>query len=429
MRRYDAMSKGKLMCWLLISILLASVVAVVAWRTILPTRYTAKAVVLLAPCEPHILSSATEKYDPVEFEMFRDNQVSTIKSERVISAALRDPNLKDLQCLKEAEMNHDAIQWLTDTIHVEVPAKNNGVIYVSATVPADKYDPSLPLGKPAREIVNAVVNAYMKLVIEAERERREIRLDKLQKLHVQKENDVRKKREDLKQDEEKMGVADERGMQTQTQLAVTMYTDFQRDFQRMKAEQRVLVGNLRDVTRMLDEMENDQEGTTISELEVVSFLNGDPVYRDLRSRLVGLEPTRPRPGSGPSGTRQPQDGNRIPTDYEAIRAQLDKLCEGTRKMIRDARIIALRQEKRRVQSELEITTGQLTAFEKQVEQKKEAAESAGRITISAQMARADVENVERVLRNLAEEEARLRVELQSPPRVTVYLAELPESPD
>src|SRR5208337_2444263 len=98
MMRCDVMSKFKLMVWLLSLLLLVGGVAAVAWRTGLVGRnYTAKAILLLAPYQPHILSRAAEKYDPVEFEIFRETQQSLFKYRFVIVAAARDPNLKKLE--------------------------------------------------------------------------------------------------------------------------------------------------------------------------------------------------------------------------------------------------------------------------------------------------------------------------------------------
>ena len=300
---------------------------------------------------------------------------------------------------------------------------------MSATEPADKDDSSMPPGKPAMVIVNAVVKAYMDNVVYREQEKRARRLNELDKIRAMKEQDVRKMRSELKQEEERMGVADERTLTSQVQLAASIYFESQREFQRMKSEQRTLAGNLREAERILNEMENDQEGAAISDLEVVSLLNGDPIFRDLRSRLAVLESTRPQANANPSGSKQSQDANRTQADYEPTKAQLDKLYEGTRKMIRDARLIVLRQEKRHLQNELDISSGQLTAFEKEVEKKKEIAESVGRSSINVQMLRADVENNEKILRDVCEEAERLKVELRSGSRVTVTPAELPESPD
>ena len=361
--------------------------------------------------------------------MFRDTQAALIKTERVITAALRDPNLKGLDCIKQADERHDAIQWLTDAIHVDFPAKNCGVIYVSATAPPDKNDPSLPPGKPAAALVNAVVNAYMEVVVDTDRLKRQIRLNGLDKIHAEKEKEVRDKREQLKREQEAIGAADEQTMAARTELAVGMYFEFQRELQRMRSEQRTLVGKLQETTKALEEMQADMTGSEIPELEVVSLLNGDPMYRDLRSHLAILETNRLRANAAAPGTKQPLGHDEIKAEYDGTQAQLEKLHEQTRKMLHDAKLLALKQEKNRLQNEVDISREQIALSEKEVDKRKEGADNPGRSSISAQMAKADVENIERILRDVAEEQEHLRVELKSASRVTPILADVPESPD
>ena len=98
-------------------------------------------------------------------------------------------------------------------------------------------------------------------------------------------------------------------------------------------------------------------------------------------------------------------------------------------MIHDAKLIALKQEKRRLRNELDIAAGQITAIEKEVEKKREDADSVGRRSISVEMATEEVLLVQEILRAVAAEQAMLRVELRSPSRVIPSLAEVPESSD
>jgi hypothetical protein len=191
----------------------------------------------------------------------------------------------------------------------------------------------------------------------------------------------------------------------------------------------MLVGKLQETKQALEEMQADTTGSETSEIEVVSLLNGDPAYRDLRSHLAILEANRLHANSAAPGTKQPPGADQTKADYEGTQAQLEKLQEQTRKMVHDAKVLALKQEKRRLENEVEISRTQIALFEKEVDKRKEEADNAGRITISAQMAKADIENIERVLRNVAEEGERLRVELKSGSRVTALPAELPESSD
>jgi len=152
------------------------------------------------------------------------------------------------------------------------------------------------------------------------------------------------------------------------------------------------------------------------------------MYRDLQVRLGMLAGFhRMHTFALAPGTKIPAGFNRTQAEFEGTQAQVDALHEQTRKMVHDAKVLALKQEKRRLENEVEISRTQIALFEKEVDKRKEEADNAGRITISAQMAKADIENIERVLRNVAEEGERLRVELKSGSRVTALPAELPES--
>ena len=59
-------------------------------------------------------------------------------------------------------------------------------------------------------------------------------------------------------------------------------------------------------------------------------------------------------------------------------------------------------------------------MKKKLRTNRNEAENVGRSSVNIQMARAEVENIERILHGVAEERERLRVELKSvPSRVTV----------
>ena len=73
-------------------------------------------------------------------------------------------------------------------------------------------------------------------------------------------------------------------------------------------------------------------------------------------------------------------------------------------MIRAALRIELQNNVRRLESQLEISTGALAAFEKEVEKKANQADNVSRGTVNIQMERAEVENIEQILRAWRERE-------------------------
>jgi hypothetical protein len=132
--------------------------------------------------------------------------------------------------------------------------------------------------------------------------------------------------------------------------------------------------------------------------------------------------------------KQPPEPDPIQAQLDATKAQLQHLKADARDMVRGEKRIELRKEINRLETEVEISAKDLAVFEKEVEKKANEAESAGRTSVNLQMARAEVENIERILRSLREEGERLRLELRGSPRVKVLgdpnaPAAVPECPD
>ncbi|MGO9110891.1 MAG: hypothetical protein ACLP9L_16845 [Thermoguttaceae bacterium] len=393
-------------------------------------KYTATAYLLVERHEPHILPQAAEKDDPADFEIYRATQMQLVKSRYVLIAALRDPKVRKQPSVQREEERHHAVAWLEKQIRVKCPDQRSGVLTVSLT----SSDPN-----EAAVLVNAVVAAYMNEVVDIDRQRRRERLSDLEMISAEKENEVRTKREQLKRQLENIGAGDDQTTAARTQLAVTMYHEFQREFQKMRAEHRNLVGKLEEAEKALTQIRDAE----IPEIEIAGLLNNNPRYRDLQSRLALLELNRRRALPESNGhrtdaaapaTKQPQGPDHSQVELDAAKAQLQDLKAHTWDMVRDAKRIALKQEIIRLKTEQEISAAQLGAIEKEVEKKANEANSAGRTSIATQMERADIENIEQILRAVTIARETLRVELRAGTRVSVLgdrnaPAAVPECPD
>ena len=337
----------------------ATVAAILLYITF-PVKYKATAVLQLAPSTPRILgkTNADQAQQVMnEFEIFRDSQASLIKTNWIMIAALRDPDLKNRECIRKQDEKHDAIQWLTEEIRVDFPAKNGGVMYISATEP----DP-----QDAMSIVNSVMRAYMAEFGDIDRVKQEHRLAELQRIHSEKEVEVRRKREELKQEFQNAGGLDEEGMRARTQLAISTYAEFQREFQRMKSEKRVLDGKLTDAKKTLADLQEAE----IPEADVVMLLNNNLVYRDLKSREAMLTAIdRVHNYAAAPGTKEPAGFGRTKAELEAAKAQIQELEDHSRDMVRGAKRIALKTEINHLESQVDVAAGQIAAFEKEVEKK------------------------------------------------------------
>ncbi len=390
----------------------AAVAGTTLWCVLKP-KFKAVATLQLLSAHPTLLGKLTaDQAQPVtnEFDYFRDTQQGILKDRFVMLAALRDPKLKNRACIAREDAKGNTIAWLTDEIHVDFQTKNSGIMYVSATEP-DRED--------AAALVNAVVDAYMKEVVYGDVEQRRNRLSELTKIYADKEEEVRLKRQTLKQELENSGAGDEETMVAREQLAVNMYAQFEAELQRMRAEHRNLLGKIKEEETTVGELPKAE----IAKTEVVMLLNNNPMYRDLQSRVTVLEQMqRMHTNSAAPGTRPPPTVARILGEYDTMKAQLQKLEEDSSDMVRDAKRIALQQDIRRLKCQEDISRDQLAAFEKQVDRKREEAYSVGRSSIAVKMARTEAEDIERILRGVAEERERLKVELSAENRVKVLRA-------
>ena len=77
-------------------------------------------------------------------------------------------------------------------------------------------------------------------------------------------------------------------------------------------------------------------------------------------------------------------------------------------MIRQSLRIEMKNTIDRLESQVEISTGQLAAFEKDVEKKANEADSVGKSSIAAQMNHTEIEEIEKVLHDVTQERERRR---------------------
>lgn len=169
--------------------------------------------------------------------------------------------MKNLPSIVREDARHNAIQWLTSVVQVS-QEKNSGVMYVSATL----RDPN-----EAAAIVNAVVEAYMDEVVNVDRQKRRSRFEMLSSISAQMDDNVRRKREQLKRELETIGAGDDQTGGLRAQMAVSIYAEYQRQLQALKFDRNALQGQLEAATEALKVL-NDVNEDKISELEISGLL-------------------------------------------------------------------------------------------------------------------------------------------------------------
>jgi capsular exopolysaccharide synthesis family protein len=403
--------------WLVIAatgLAMGAIVGTAAFFSIKP-KYEARAMIEVKPTTPKTLPGATaedvgERGD--EFTIFKGNQAALLKERFVFQAALRNNKLKNLPSIVREDARHNTIPWLTSIVQVTTE-KNSGVMYVSATLP----DPN-----EAATIVNTVVEAYMDEVVNVDRQKRRERYDSLNSVAADKEDEVRRKREQLKRELEAIGAGDDQTASVRGQMAVGIFAEYQRELQKLKFDRNALQGKLEGANELMKVLNDpDPRAYRIPKAELAAVLVNNPNYKDLLPRqqmlqtIVDAQKPLIAKGVKPSPT------------YARAQAELESATEAVKRMeleadeqVRDAKRVDLEREVFRLKAEIEIATNQIVAFQKDVDSKSRDADAVGKSSVSAQMQKQDLDNIERILHGVVDERERLKVELKSPSRINVW---------
>ena len=181
--------------------------------------------------EPRILPGAAGKDDRTEFESYRAAEMSLLKSHSVLMAALRDPRAG-------SQPQHQAQGRPSRCRRVVREGNSRGM---SRSAGGSSHgQPQQPQSERGRQLVNAVVDAYMSVSWQAQQDR----LSELQHVAAENENKLRAKREQLKWELETLGVIDDETMKARATLAVEKFAEIMK-FQPMRSEQRVFSANSR----------------------------------------------------------------------------------------------------------------------------------------------------------------------------------------
>ncbi len=123
---------------------------------LLPARYEAFALLKISRHEPGVAGMAGESAE--DFEIFKRTQAQLIKSPSVVREALKDSKVKQLKSVERD--GHGALAWLHDQLVVDFP-DDSEIMRVSL---------SGPDGGELSPIVDSIVRAYLRNVVEQDRD-------------------------------------------------------------------------------------------------------------------------------------------------------------------------------------------------------------------------------------------------------------------
>ena len=424
--------------WVLATILgvaLAAVLGLGVWFGWGP-QYAATAYLQIAPTEPVVAfqTAETERQRVTEFafDIYKDTQHQLLRTRDVLIPALRPGPVETLapwrgpseggrQMVEPAKLSvlkgeDDKITWLRDQIRVSFPGKAE-IMEVRLT---DRN------AEEAAILVNAVVDAYMRQVVDREPNQRRQRLSELERVHTQKVREVREKLANLKQLAETLGTSDTQALSLKQQVVMQDFAESRRQLSRLQLDLRRARGELQAQEALLKAVETLE----IPDYEVEVASRTNPLVRQLFDELawrrLGLAQTESTVKQGAKSAHT----DRYVRDLQMVESQLEEVEKEFRDGIRAMKSAEIEEQRQQKEIEVKVLADQETLLEGDLEKKRAEAEELSKSSIDLEMMRSEIKNLDLVMAGIADQRERLKVEIDAAPRVTLLepVLEVPPTP-
>lgn len=347
------------------------------------------------------------------FEIYKSTQQQLVLSRFVLMAALRKPEVVKLASIQDEQENGDPVSWLAKRMSVSYPGKAEFMEVSLAREDANE----------CTTLVRAVVDAYMTEVVNAERDQKRQRLSELDRAYVEKETEIRSKREDLKKLAEQLGTSDTETLTLKQKIALEELTIYRQEMAKNQFELRRFQGELAAQKAILKSLES----VDISDADVDLMVQSDPIARQLFIQLGWRKMDQVYTESAVVAGAKSRYAERFQQDLKVMQEQFNARRVELVESVRQKKRSEIQSEMLRLEASITVLTEQASTLQSEVERQRKEAEKFGSSTVDIEMMRADIKNLDQVLGGVATEREKLKVEIRSAPRVTLLQrAEKPE---
>jgi polysaccharide biosynthesis transport protein len=201
----------------------AAAAASAAWVLMPPAKYTAHAMLRVASNHPNLVFNTHG--DGTAYATYQRTQIILMKSRSVLTAALRDPKIAARPTVKE---QYDPAEWLEKELAIDFPSGSEVLqVGLSGERPED-----------IAALVNAVVDSYLKNVVDRENLGRHDRFDNLTKVFNKYQADLEAKRKELRTLAESVGTDDKQTLALQQQLGLEQVARTKAELQDLRSKKR-----------------------------------------------------------------------------------------------------------------------------------------------------------------------------------------------
>jgi succinoglycan biosynthesis transport protein ExoP len=210
---------------ILAGLTLSATCGIAAWYLTPPPSYTSSATLRVAMNPKRIMWNPQDNEGKPE--AFQKTQLALITDRLILAHALAKPEVAKLATIQEQiRKQADPEEWLKERLNAKFSGESE-ILEVSL---------SGPRAEDLKTIVNAVVQSYMTLIVDAERKERLVRLEQLKTLWERYQKDLKLKRKSLQELADSVGTNDHTALALAQQFKVAQMSTARSEQARVNSE-------------------------------------------------------------------------------------------------------------------------------------------------------------------------------------------------
>lgn len=403
--------------WMLstfLGVLFAGMATVAVWLLWGPS-YTASAYFQVKMSDdPLVFPKTGKEYNPFNqgaYEIYKDTLAQRVTGANVLTNAFdkrvivggQETKAGQLPSVQWADKWGDPIVWLQKELSVAFPGD------------AEIMEISLTLDNPdeATALVNAVVDAYQKEVLDAEVAERNDRLSKLDDIYIKNSGAVRAKENERDVLMKQVKANDPETLMLRQQVALRQFGDLQNQHSQAKM---AMENAQRDLT-VQEDLLAQLAITPIPGLDVEEYIFTNPKMRQLAAELTTqlMAQNQARSFARPDSSSAYAD--KYTAELSMIESEIRKLEVDAEQKIREKKQIEIQAEIGKLKIQVAALSDQVQRLAADVQKREDDMDVLTAKSIDLEISQREIERLNVVVDTVHAEREKLRVESQSERRV------------
>ena len=374
--------------------------AAATWYLIPPSSYSAQAVLIVSSTPPRLLFGTAETWS----QHYYQNQLALIRSRMVLNAALRQP---DVAALARVRQQVDPVDWLSK----QVQPRFEGELFRIGVSGDDPRELAI--------LANAVTDAYLQEIVDAERTERLGRFNKLKEIYAKYQDTLQDKRETLRRLAETAGSTDKDTLAFKHQFAIERHGAAQRELMQYQTELRRVAVEAK-VLEAGQGAVSEPAIPAIPAATIDDYVAQDPGVKQLLDQIDQLNVRMneaQRRIRNPNNPAYQQVHGDLKSANNRLAARLAWLRPRIAEQLRAAGRGPQKTDLPVLRKRIEILQELIAVVGKEVEQLGEGTRTLNRTTLDLEASQDEIAQAEVAAQRIGAEVEALNVELQAPLRV------------